>query len=915
MSPRLNDAPEAVPPRRRRPLRRFCVHCGRTGIGVVNVGLLLLALVAATLLAFSAKGVAIPVPAAVLHRLAAQLEREGLRADWSQAGFDLHGRIVVQDLEVHTLVGDPVLEAGLVLLKLDRHALLDGHVTPQAASADDATFFLPGYLAPEGVDVALVSDIRADVRFVPHGLDVCHAQGVVGDVRLHASGIITLGGADAPQPLALMLRDAALRLQDIRQAAASLGGASLAADIDAREAALLVEHVSHAGAEAYGVSVAARISADGQVSAEIDADRVSGKGVTAHRATLLLQCADVDALLASRDPGLVDWAARAAAVDVPGGRLTGVTAGSALPLRPLLTEGTTVDFALDGRPVSIDWRPDGAGGHHLAATGSATLQELVSLIPMDDAARAGLRERLQVFQPIRFRVTAHIPTDINEWTAEGDIDMWDLDIRGTPLQHAYVAAVADRHRVDAWRVWLGNGPTTGDCAWLQDLETLAWRLQVRGRAYPPEVGPALGHWWQVIWPSFEFDSDPLPVDVEVRGNWNDRGWAHSYSTVKNGQFRYNGVRVDSANVIVTTGRHWLEIYNIDVQAEQGTLRGTLMWLLPRGEPNSMGLDVRLDMPIHLINQAFDAHLEEMAEAWTFEAPPVLHLRGNLFQTDDAHWETWIAADAVAGPGQWRGIAFDSLDVSALNSPQSTLVRPLRAAICGGELTGWLEFPHPDGAAAAFQCGLVLEHAQLVSTVTALKTIGSGKPPETPLGEREGRINLDFTGGAQLASLLDTLSGTGNVLIYEADLGKVGVFGALSDVLSSVGIGLGTFSFDQLSSVVRIDNGLAILEDLEVYGPSANIDARGVVSLADERLEFEARVFLMRGDEASLLDVMGLILSPFGYVLELRLRGTLDEPTWRFKLDPRNLFDTPGDGLPTPWQDTTAPQQNTGPRRR
>ena len=53
--------------------------------------------------------------------------------------------------------------------------------------------------------------------------------------------------------------------------------------------------------------------------------------------------------------------------------------------------------------------------------------------------------------------------------------------------------------------------------------------------------------------------------------------------------------------------------------------------------------------------------------------------------------------------------------------------------------------------------------------------------------------------------------------------------------------------------------------------------------------------LVRGPfwDAFGVNLFSAILSPFGYILELSLKGTLDEPVWRFKIDPRNLFDNGG----------------------
>ncbi len=905
--PSLLDDPR---PARRSGVRRLCVCSLRACLGVLNLALAGLALLVGAILLSAHLRREIPVPAFLLRNLEERLAAEGLRARWSGIAFDLTGCVHARGLQLETLTGEPLVRASHVLLLLDSKALLERRVVPRELHIDDAALMLPARLSPEGIDSAVLDAVSGGIFFEGSVQRLRYAQALFDGVALRVGGTLpTQAPSTEREPLARLLARAADAALQARAFTSPLRNASVSLDLDARTAYVLAG-VVHDQLNAPAVELALVEQADGAVQATLNVAALEVRGAVATGVQASILARDPHSLRVDNLPGgLVGeiWAASASYREC---RIGGLFA------RPLASGDSPLDgmagaVNVAGDVIELTWRPDG-DAHVVTARGALRPFETLALAGVQ--AR-GVRSRVSLKSPILFRATAHIPAALEDWRVEADVDAWDIDIRGTPVSHAHVSLEGDAHSIDAHRVWLTLGAESGDCTWLQDLDTLDWRLTVLGEAYPPALGPALGRWWETIWPGFDFSGPPIWTDLEVRGNWNDRTWAHATARAYAKDMSYNGVQIDELALDLRCGRHWFELYDLRAcTREGGTMSGELRWLMPREQPLHISFDLRSQMDLPSINQAFGANLGELASAWRFSEFPALHMRGNIEHPQGGGWTTELVAEAWTGPGHWRGIDFDSLVLSMRNGPSATSVDSLSARMCGGELGGWLRFAHPRGEPSAFTCSLALTNADLTPTGIALQSLGSGKPPAHPTPQRAGRVDLAFEGGAAIGNLLDTLRGRGHLRVYDADLGSVGVFGALSDVLLSLGIGVGTFTFDSLQSSLSVDNGLVLFEEAQLSGPSAIVDARGGLALADQRLDFDARVFLMLGQQRSAFNIVGLLLSPFGYVLELRLRGTLDEPTWRFKIDPRNFFDTGEGDLDVPW-DQLDPQTVTAPALR
>ena len=79
------------------------------------------------------------------------------------------------------------------------------------------------------------------------------------------------------------------------------------------------------------------------------------------------------------------------------------------------------------------------------------------------------------------------------------------------------------------------------------------------------------------------------------------------------------------------------------------------------------------------------------------------------------------------------------------------------------------------------------------------------------------------------------------------------------------------------------------DELRVTGPSALLQAKGYYHLNDGSLDFSAKVYPFDETTSILGSAVGLVLNPLSRVFEVRLQGTLANPSWIFAYGPSRLL--------------------------
>ncbi|MEX2608076.1 MAG: AsmA-like C-terminal region-containing protein [Kiritimatiellia bacterium] len=186
--------------------------------------------------------------------------------------------------------------------------------------------------------------------------------------------------------------------------------------------------------------------------------------------------------------------------------------------------------------------------------------------------------------------------------------------------------------------------------------------------------------------------------------------------------------------------------------------------------------------------------------------------------------------------------------------------------------------------AAFDLNLRVDQVDLFEVIT--KATDTEDTPYS--GHLELRLEL---AGAmkdrETVSRFDTLTGNGRVTIEGGTLFRIPLLLGLSQILNNVVRGFGYASQGDFSADFEVGEGFVSSKSLFLKGNLLSIGGDGWYRFEDQRIAASLKVQLF--SEGILSEALKVVLWPIRKLIEVQLKGTLDQPEWQPRNLPRELF--------------------------
>lgn len=151
-----------------------------------------------------------------------------------------------------------------------------------------------------------------------------------------------------------------------------------------------------------------------------------------------------------------------------------------------------------------------------------------------------------------------------------------------------------------------------------------------------------------------------------------------------------------------------------------------------------------------------------------------------------------------------------------------------------------------------------------------------------LGERHGTVDADVALDGMIGkNLFPTLNGKGSVRITDGKLAQMKLFAGLTEILAETVPGVSYLvNQSQASADFEIKDGVFKSENIVIEGGLISIAGRGAHDLVKDALDFVVRVRLFKKDTL-VGRIVHPLTSPLVWMLmEFKLTGPLDKPSWR-----------------------------------
>jgi hypothetical protein len=896
-----------------KPWLRFCTQGARfCGQCVLSFACWTLWLVLGLLLAAQI-GIAVShelaVPRFLLRAFEERLAASHVSATFGRATFDPSGSVIVEDLRIALPgLGEPVVRVRATFVELDPWALLTGRFEPRRISATGISLAVPAMLSHSGRTEEILSDL--ELTCVPGEKEVAieHLTARVAGIALTMHGAIHFvkktGAGAAPLPLAEYLAknypDICRKLVRITAQLAALETPTLQAELvpsETRGATATItirtpvlKLTSPRAIEAKGVTATTRLPLLGDAPTmaplQLACDGLEVSGVSARRVLALVRGSFKPSDLSFR-PGTVELEAercssRGFAVDFPAARLD---------LAGLPRTGSELIALLAGQPVSLSGYADASAGtaalHFSGALAPALLMPISAAIGHDVRRFIGFGAPLALDADIAFaagwkfhrlaghliarRVDAyHVPIDF----ARGDIE---FDGRHFIARHA--------------KAMLGDNFATG--SFEQDLQTREFRFLLEGRLRPLAISGWFHDWWRNFFDDFAFPAAAPDASVDVAGWWGAGYQTTVFVFADSVAPEIRGARFDHARTLLFIRPNFYDGLEIFATHGAGEIRGTFARTVntATGAWQSLDFDVVSSIDPAVSVQIFGPAAAERLAPFRFESPPLLKLAGHFdgpAAPGGEHQRVKIEAQST-GAFALHDFPLRDLSFTATQHDDEVTLSGIEAHFAEGTVRGKARIW---GRGAARRIGFdgSLHDASLAQAVAVLeqytaKRQGLPAPPPGKFLQGKASVKLDLAASAE-GRYDDMLSfkGGGNAVLAGPGLGEVQLLGALSELLNFTSL-----RFTAARANFKLDGAKLVFPDVSITGANSAIQAHGDYSLDRHSLAFNARVYPFQESKFFLQSVVGAVLSPLSTVLEVKLTGSLDKPSWSFVIGPTNFL--------------------------
>ncbi len=890
---------------------RWCTHQGLR-VTLWSIWLLLLAALAGQIHMLSARRV--PVPPPLLRVLEKRLAEQGLRAEFGQTRMNFTGRFILENVRLGLVsTPTPLATARSVYFRIDPWDLLAGQVNLTDLRVSGLDLHLPPDAAGSGEDELPAHDIDFALHPLGSEIQLSHFTGYLGQLPVQAAGMIPLPAAQAASDknnqverisnaylaFARQARDAEAWLAAFDSPRLLLGLNPAGVDVDFQTAGVDLSKLPGGHSGKLGrVQIKTARSFAGLRTAPIDVAATIASldlpgEITAQELTLHLR----------GTPGGPDGF-QAGVLDVQLGSLRwrGIETG------PIAVTATQPSAGLVETDVSLllagsAWRVQGSAAPR---TGEAQVS-LDGFVGNNTLAFAGaqigkdLSELLDPTHPAPLHATASFGPGWKLARASGRLHSGPVRVGGAHLDETGTEVSYDGNQVLCDNLVLRQGKSLAHGSYEMDAHTMDFRFLLTGGLEPAGIESWFHSWWSNFWSTFDFSRGLPDADVDVCGRWGDLTATRVFVQADGASIGLKTIPFDRVRTRLFLRPHWFDILHFDVAQAGQEADGWLTRSLDLTQDTWRYMEFSVDstLPLETISKLFKAESAELLAPYRFTTPPRLKLTGRVDSPASPAGKHERIDIALGSTGAMTYHDFPLSDLTFTANLRDDIIDlpVLAVGFAQGKAAGKARLSGPENA-RRLGFDITLADANLGAVTQAVASLQSSTTPVTEKAAEAARLrqqrlehgHLVFSLAAEgLYSDFYSFKGTGRAAITGAELAQLNLFGPLSEALHGTYFNLGSFSLTTVDAPLVLDGDKLRFESLRVSGPSALLQAKGDYHLRESRLDFTAKVYPFGESESLVGSAVGFVLSPLSSVFEVKLKGTLSDPSWIFAYGPSRLL--------------------------
>jgi hypothetical protein len=860
------------------------------------------------------------VPGFVLRMFEARLAASHVQVKFGHAQFDPSGRILIDDLQLSLpAFAEPIAVIHASYIEFDPWLLLAGKFEPRSLNLSGTSFAIPAMLSRSGRSEDVLRDLDATFHLGENELVIGHLTARIAGIAVTARGSIHLTPQPAarvePLPISDYLSahypDICRQLLRVADRLTALDQPELRLDLipSNTRGAIATVNLAARGlkltgpwpVQATGIRLTTRfpLQGDTPVMAPLNLtvdDLQFGGNVSVHALNARLR-GPLHPEQYTYEPR--ELLLRADRVSARGFTFTQLSARvssrgfiftqPATKTLPRLQGELVAECA--GLPLAVSGHADLA-----QQTAAFRLEGALSpalLDPIGAALHHDVRPYIGFGAPIQLGLDATFAPGWQFTRLTGRVRASRVDASHVPIDEGGGEIEFDGRHFLARHAFARLGENMARGSFEQDFSNLRFRFLLEGDLRPLEISGWFGKWWPAFFDDFAFPQVPPDASVDVAGQWKQGRLSTVFVYADSTAPVIHGVKFDHVRTLLFIRPNFFDGLELFATIGPGSARGTFTREIDPASYAlvSMSLDIDSTLGLDVPGKIFGPAMTDQLAAFQFENPPVVKLSAHFdgpASPRGVHSAMRIEAQSTGGFA-FNGFPLSNLSFRAVLQDDALTLDDVTVNFAGGTVTGkarvWGQEPDRRlGFDYALRDGSLGQAVRVLEEFAA-KRKGLPPPPPGKFVQDKAGVKLELAASAE-GRYSDPYSfkGDGHASLDGAALGEVRLLGLLSELLPFTSL-----RFTSAVANFKVDGPRLVFSAVSATGANSAIDAHGSYALDRHTLDFKARVNPFRESKFLPSVVIGAVLTPFANVLEVKLTGTLDKPSWSFVNGPTNFL--------------------------
>lgn len=463
----------------------------------------------------------------------------------------------------------------------------------------------------------------------------------------------------------------------------------------------------------------------------------------------------------------------------------------------------------------------------------------------------------------------------------------DLQIEGTLFSNVYANVKYQPGKLSITDVYLKSEKDFIQGHYFQDLNADTYRYLVEGVASPYLLNRWLTEWWDDLWSKIELKGRNPWTNIDINGKFNTKEKATIFADISSEKLSYRKIPFTFCGMRLYATDEFLEMSDLLTKSGQGNANVYLRFEYGTDEARTIqktSIDGYSTLPLEQIDIIVDdKYLHDIIKTFNCFKAPTVRVKGYI--TKDGYQNDVITHFDTDHSLLFRDFPLDYLSFDARYFGPRTELRNIQAGFAKGQVTATVDLGKLANGMQSFKYEAKLLDAPTDLVTERLKSLYSKNQSSNEDTKYYGGFIDAESKGSGIVGDMKSITGTGHISISDANFGQVNLFGILSRVLSLTPFGIGSFQLTDAQSNFQLNHGTVFFPDLKIFGSSMMIESQGSFEIESKNIDFLLSIGSNRESGVPILSHALLLFQPLTESIQVRLRGTLDNPKWDTSLTP------------------------------